>query len=399
VAPSERPSQVDFKNWRQICSALRLAAEGASLPAAERARVYRDLAQVSLFSRVRPDELIERRGRYIYGQLRGAVRGFRPGTRPVPSGEFDRQALLCWYLRVEEGKPSDREVAEAVGKAGSTYLVQPWGVTAIARQATVRARMWTDPRAMTSATRGAWPGIALLIAEVEQRLGPFSAPIEERSESPLRAPSESAPIETIEAVKEIRQGVRKLTRADQRQDDLRILQWDQKITIDKYGNSSKYIRTRLMGKQQEPVPHIDIPVWYDGSTRQIADYHSGRTRAWRSVAAEWDPLTGGFFKIPLEPPLGNGKPTTLHVRYHTADVYKAGPEWFEWYFAREQSRFDLAITASPEWSTREVKVSCPEETTRDLPQPVTREFGFDWSIEYPEVGRRYRLDWTMTPRP
>jgi len=150
-----------------------------------------------------------------------------------------------------------------------------------------------------------------------------------------------------------------------------------------------------MGKQHDPVDHIDLPVFYDGNARPLAECRSGRQRAWRQIAAEWDPDTGGFYKVPIEPPLANAEQIILHVKYRLADVYTAGREWFEWYFAREQTAYDLSITASPEWALEDVEVSCPEHTTRELPKPAQRPDGFDWHIDYPEIGHRYRLEWKM----
>ena len=151
----------------------------------------------------------------------------------------------------------------------------------------------------------------------------------------------------------------------------------------------------MMGKQDDPVDHIDLPVYYDGNARAIADSRSGRQRSWRQVPAEWGPEEGGFYMLPIEPPLANAKQTTMHIRYRLSDVYQAGREWFEWYFAREQKSYDLSITASPEWSIEGIQVSCPEHTTRELPKATQRPDGFDWHIDYPELGHRYRLEWDM----
>jgi hypothetical protein len=254
------------------------------------------------------------------------------------------------------------------------------------------------PRAFKRANRKAWPGIDRLMSAVEDRLGPFDMPVTEHSLNNGGLGAESAPIETIEAVREIRAGVRKSNRRDLRQDDLRILGWHHKIHIDHFGNSSSEFRIQIMGKQDDPVDHIDLPVNYDGSARAIADCRSGRQRSWRQVPAVWDPDEGGFYKFPIEPPLANAKRTTLQVRYRLSDVYQAGREWFEWYFAREQKSYDLSITASPEWILKDVDVSCPERTTRELPKPNERPDGFDWHIDYPEIGHRYRLEWDMISR-
>lgn len=395
MTPAEEPTRPEFLKWRLVSEALRSAAEARQRPLGERPEIYEQLAAMPLFFHVMPDESDQRRGRYISQELVAAVRRFRPGSQPISSRSLDRQALLCWYLRVVDGKPSDRAVAEAVGRTSNLYLLEPWGRTQQSRQAAVRARMWTEPSAFTRATRGAWPGIARLMGEVEERLGPLSA-FGDLAVPDLPSPTgEPAPIETIEAVKEIRGGVRRSNRQDLRQDDLRILGWHHRIRIDHYGNSSSEFRVQIMGKQHDPVDHIDLPVFYDGNARPLAECRSGRQRSWRQIAAEWDPDTGGFYKVPIEPPLANAKKTTVQIKYRLSDVYTAGPEWFEWYFAREQTAYDLSITGSPEWSLEGVKVSCPEQTTRELPDPTERPDGFDWHIDYPEIGHRYRLVWDM----
>ncbi len=348
-----------------------------------------------LFSHVMPGDDPRRRGRYISQQLVAAVRRFRPGIQPISPKALDRQALLCWYLRVVDGRPSDRAVAEAVGRQSSPYLIEPWGTTQGSRQAAVRARMWTGSSAFTRANRDAWPGIARLMEEVEGRLGPLSV-VEDRAVPDLPSPTgEPAPIETIEAVKEIRAGVRRSNRQDLRQDDLRILAWHHKIQIDHFGDSNSDLRIQIMGKQHDPVDHIDLPIYYDGNARPIVDYRSGRQQAWRQVPAEWDPDTGGFYKLPIDPPLANAKQTTMEFKYRLSDVYQAGREWFEWYFSREQTAYDLSITASPQWALEHVEVLCPERTSRQLPKATQRPDGFDWHIDYPEIGHRYRLEWNM----
>lgn len=393
----ELPTHQEFLKWRLVSEALRAAAEVQQRPTSERPEIYEQLAVMPLFSHVRAGDETRRRGRYISQQLVAAVRRLRPRNQPISPNSLDRQAQLCWYLRVVEGRPSDRAVAEAVGRTSSPYLLEPWGTNQESRQATVRARMWTGASAFKRANREAWPGIAQLMSSVEDRLGPFDMPVEERSLDDGALGAEPAPIETIGAVREIRAGVRRNNRQHLRQDDLRILSWHHKIRIDHFGNSSSELRIQIMGKQHDPVDHIDFPVFYDGSARPIADCRSGRQRSWRQVPAEWDPDTGGFYKLPIEPPLANAKQTTMQVKYRLADVYQDGREWFEWYFAREQKAYDLSITASPEWTLEDVEVSCPEHTTRELPNPNNRPDGFDWHIDYPEIGHRYRLEWKMEP--
>ena len=395
VTPASEPSRADYLKWRPLSVALRLAAEAQQRPLAERPEVYESLASMSLFSHVMPEDSTQRRGAFIARNLVSAVRRLRQRALPASARSFDRQALICWYLRVVDGRMSDRAVAEAVGNSESGYLETSWGGSRESRQATVRARMWTDPTAYKSATKGAWPGIARLMNEVEERLGPFTvANLQDAREFEGRL-SEAAPIESIEAIAEIREGTRRSNRRDLRQEDLRILSWHHQIQIDRFGNSNSTIRMRLMGKQEGPVDHIDLPIYYDGRARPIAESRSGRQKVWRQIPADWEADPGGFYKFPIDPPLENGRETTLHVKYRLSDVYAEGREWFEWYFSREQASYDISISVSPEWLISGVSVSSPEGTTRELPQPEERADGFDWHFRYPEIGHRYRLEWEM----
>ena len=198
VTPAEVATHQEFLKWRQVSEALRAAAEARQRPTGEKPQFFVQLAAMPLFSHVMPDESNQSRGRYISQQLVAAVRQVRPGRQPISPQALDRQALLCWYLRVVDGKPSDRTVAEAVGRTSSPYLIEPWGGTSDSRQAIVRARMWTGASAFESANRKAWPGIARLMSATEDRLGPFEMAVEEHSLDDVALGAEPAPIETIE---------------------------------------------------------------------------------------------------------------------------------------------------------------------------------------------------------
>ena len=388
------PSTPEFLQWRQLLIALRRAAEYQPATPDERARIIRAHAADGLFADFWPGEPERRRGQQIQRRLVASVRQFRPPRRSLHVRDYEGQAILCWYLRVAEGQPSDRGVAEAVGRT-TTYLTAPWGDTPMARQKTVRARMWTDESARTTATRGAWPGIRRLVAEVEERLGPMLVADGLGGETPVTVRNDPRAPGEVDSVTDVVAGIRRLDgRHRAAQQDIRYLKWRHSNVIDRLGNSSTLVKMKVMGKDQRPVTCLYFPVYYDGEARPFADYKIGRSQRWQSVAAEWVPDLGGRFAIPI-PPLANGATLSLQYRYRLPDVYQEDDEWFEWFFAAEHKDYRLDITFAPEWELSDVRVSCPESTTRPLPEPVVKDNTITWSIEYPEVPRRYRFDWKM----
>lgn len=388
------PSTPEFRQWRQLLTALRRAAEYRLATPDERARIIRAHAADGLFANFWTSEPERRRGQQIQRRLVASVRQFRPPVRALHARDYEGQAILCWYLRVAEGQPSDRGVAEAVGRT-TTFLTAPWGDTPMARQKTVRARMWTDESARTTATRGAWPGIRRLVAAVEERLGPMLVADGPGGETPVttshgpRAPGE------VDSATDMVAGIRRIDgRYRTTQQDIRYLKWWQSNVIDRFGNLTTHVTMKVMGKDQRPVTCLYLPVYYDGEARPFADYKIGRSQKWQSVAAEWLPDLGGRFAIPI-PPLANGATLSLQYRFPLPDAYREGDEWFEWFFAAEHKDYHLDITLAPEWEISDVRVSCPESTTRPLPEPIVKDHTIKWSIEYPETPRRYRFDWKM----
>lgn len=392
---SDAPTQADLERWighRVVLALLTACAQPAARHDRDRLSVllYK-LGEGAIAADSEPPLNNEQVGRQVRKELLSALRRMAPPPRreaALSKYGPDRLALLAWRIRLENGT-SFRTIGEHLNdRVGSQWK---WP------KEHMRRLMWdTATPNKKYVSVAAWPGIQRLLGELDGR---FMAP--KNPEPPDvgndAVEPEHPALRTLEAIWDIRRGVRWKARNDPKvlQLDIAIADWNQQAHIDQWGNISTKIDARLVNTGAEMIKDIDLPVYYDGEIRPIADVTILGSDF--TVAAEWDPAGHGLFIIPFPNPLAPAEDIEFTYRYHHADAFHAGDEWYDWYFARIHFEYRLSLTFDASWRISEVRASTPDEPGF-TPEPDTDGSRVAWHLQFPRR-TRYRLDWRQAIQP
>ena len=381
VVRRPQPREADLARWKQISAALRIAArepgELADLPlfshidvkadrAAREAELRRRVSE--LFSRLREELLVD---------------------APFAPTDYPRQAIACWCVYVCNGT-SQKGAGRHVGAPSNGWLREGWrdGGT------TGPERMWVSlSLADRDITKAAWPGIARILREMSTEfslratLGGGAVAVDasggDTAAQPLALPG------TLEGLSATRSGEERPVMGD-----LAILDWEQRLFTDDRADTTFDIDVSVKNISDSLQPYIALPVYGEDPRPPVAAVRC-KGATFKVQADPWDPVIGGYFRIPFPDPLVPGDDIHFSYRYALGEPQSMTTGWYEWHLAVLQHRFRLAWRFADSWAISNLHKTRIDKGDYFIPEPILDGQTIYWELTDALPSKRYRLDWDL----